>query len=394
MKLSKACLNYLIITTLTALSLSGYASEKNDDYCHLLLAGGALKICSNYSPSNCKETDWIDTLSNNNLKDGREVVRVDLSKSAQSVAIFQRFITMAKQTHNAGEQPLILFSTSASVNPYDAVIFYQSVFQQLGAKSVWLPLDVAVVKARSEGRCEDLSRVQSELLNNNDLDERYPELYQQQVNFCKSPQQTTDLLAQANGLFFNGGDQNLTRQAWVRADNSPSHALTLLSERVANRQTVVGGTSAGTAVQSAGPMISNGSSKAAMQQGSFAVEPPPRDCDLNNRCPAGLNVDSLTYNPAGGTGLFRFGTLDTHFSERSRQARLMRLAADTSTALAVGVDETTALVINLDNGAFDVIGEHGVFIVRDATAHADGVAAEVSYLWSGSQGSLLEQAAP
>jgi cyanophycinase len=74
-------------------------------------------------------------------------------------------------------------------------------------------------------------------------------------------------------------------------------------------------------------------------------------------------ADDLLYDPAGGLGLFNFGIIDMHFSQRGRQGRLARLALQTGIDFAFGVDETTGLVINeLANGDvnFEVVGEFGV----------------------------------
>ena len=59
-----------------------------------------------------------------------------------------------------------------------------------------------------------------------------------------------------------------------------------------------------------------------------------------------MQGSDLTYRAGGGSGLFNIGILDTHFSERDREARLALLTAYTGTRFGFGVDEATALMVN------------------------------------------------
>ena len=83
----------------------------------------------------------------------------------------------------------------------------------------------------------------------------------------------------------------------------------------------------------------------------------------------------------GGLGFFRFGVLDSHFSQRTREARLVRLVADSGIDYGFGVDENTALVVhaNAADGSHHmrVVGAGGVFIVdaRQAKLQSEKLAA-------------------
>lgn len=66
--------------------------------------------------------------------------------------------------------------------------------------------------------------------------------------------------------------------------------------------------------------------------------------------------------------------MDSHFSERGRQGRIIRLASDLGIDTAFGVDENTALVVtdtDTDEVDFKVLGQNGVFIA-DLTGSEPG----------------------
>ena len=139
------------------------------------------------------------------------------------------------------------------------------------------------------------------------------------------------LAQRAEGLnifFLGGGDQSRLVSCLVEKDGRDTPLLAAI-RRAHVRGAVVAGTSAGAAGQAAGVMITGGDSAAAR-----------RDAAREGR-PRG---DDLTFH-RGGLGFFPFGIPDTHFSQRGRQDRLIRLAADTGTRRAFGIDENTALIV-------------------------------------------------
>ena len=317
-----------------------------------------------------------------------EVVNVDESLNKKSAELYRRFTEVASQNVGADEKPVIYFSTSASRDPYDAIDFYHSVFTQLGADARWLPLDSAVVAARAEGRCDELHKVQEEVLGAYDRNRVYRDDYQQQVEFCQSGESEYEMVANADALFFEGGEQNLTRNTFVNDDNSATDLLRMIVARVQQQKLVVGGTGAGTSVLTSKPMISNGTSASAIKDGSIATTPPPFGCDLDNTCPANTGPETLTYHPFGGLSLFHFASLDSEFSERGRHGRLIRLAADSTTPLSIGIDENTAMLVNLEKGDFNITGERGVFFVENAQGAESAVAATFHYLVAGASGMM------
>jgi cyanophycinase len=173
------------------------------------------------------------------------------------------------------------------------------------------------------------------------------------------------LIDSAHGIFINGGDQVRTFNALVRFENGMRINSDELQQIQARHQTgdlVVGGTSAGAAVQSGGlagngnrnPMITAGSSHGILVSG----------------------FTSDNHEATGGIETFPWGVVDTHFSERAREGRLIRLLAQANVRFGFGVDETTALnVVHTEDEdgnervAMLVNGENGVYIVDMGSAN-------------------------
>lgn len=166
-----------------------------------------------------------------------------------------------------------------------------------------------------------------------------------------------------NGFIFTGGDQSFITDCFFNEDpvaqtRTDTALITALRGQF-DAGAVIAGTSAGTAVQPVAPMITNGETYEALRDGPVSfVGSPPFD-------------NTLYYNPLGGLGFFEYGLIDSHFSERGRQGRLIRLAADLGIESAYGVDENTALVVT-DAGTsgvnFEILGQGGVFISDLAAA--------------------------
>lgn len=314
-----------------------------------------------------------------------ETVNLDDNLSGESRAIYRQFVGMA-ETVSTDEKPTIYFLTSSSRDPYKDIDFYISIFEQLGAKAKWLPLDSAVVKARLEERCDDLAAVQRETLGAYERDRVHRQAYAKQVEFCKTPAATENMLADADAVFINDGNPNHTRSTFVKSNNQISDELKQMVALVQKKELVVGGVGAGAAVMTSKPMVSNGTAAAAIKEGALASDPPQHGCDLDTTCPPNTVSDSLTYHPLGGMSLFHFATIDWAMSENGRHGRLLRLAAETSTPLSVGVDEETAMAVNLESGAFNVHGERGVFFVENAQSTDSAVAGTYHYLAAGASG--------
>jgi len=304
----------------------------------------------------------------------REEVRLHDSSNSEAIEIFKRFVAIARD-RNGGEKPLILVSTASSRDPYDALAFYRQVFKQAGARTAWLPLDAAVRQARELEDCQNLSHYQAKVLGSYRREMMDPESYARQQAFCEASHAGVEIIEQASGVFLNGGDQWLTFQALIDTDGNETEELKAIRSRIADGKLILGGTSAGSAVQSTPAMVTNGSVPNSLLRGAFRHSPPPDPgCDLDNTCPEGLQANDLTWHQHG-LSTFAQGIVDTHFSERQRQFRLMRLLTDTGISHGIGIDETTAALVTLDSDnkgySVETIGAGSTWIIDVAEALVD-----------------------
>lgn len=319
-----------------------------------------------------------------------EGVALEDNKSPLITEIYTEFLRQAHKKHllegNKPDAPVKIGVLTASARDSLSVAgYYQSVFESAATLAfpdvafevTWIPLDISLAqvlrqKAKGHSSCQELEAVRASHLSFNRLSV-YPDEISRQQQLCQNPAKLEAMFSQLSGLFINGGDQNRTRSALLNPDGSDTIWLHIIKSRLQQNHLILGGTSAGTAVQSGGisnnrpvPMITSGDTMTAFFRGAFALPPPPYGCEKTANCPNGLLETDLTYNPRGGLSTFSAGIVDTHFSERDRQGRLALLAAATKTPLAFGVDEGTALLVNTTNPQkFDmkVMGEGGVFIL-------------------------------
>ena len=304
-----------------------------------------------------------------------EKVQLNETTSPYSIDIYQRFIALAKQNTPEGQATKIGVVTASSRDAFEAADFYTGVFNQSEVEVVWLPLTAAFQGAlndenRGFAGCANLEAYQA----NQHLYDRkrlYPQRFERQNKYCKSPSELTNLIDSLDGLFFNGGDQSRTLAALQTPAGVASEFFLAIQSKLENGDIVIGGTSAGTAVQAGGfwenrpiPMLTSGHSRSALSRGIFYLPPPSVRCD-DGACSDALLPGDITVAASGGTGIFNLGLTDTHFSERDRETRLVVATALTGQRLGFGVDETTALLVKLNNAnpVFEVIGKAGVFVV-------------------------------
>jgi cyanophycinase-like exopeptidase len=161
----------------------------------------------------------------------------------------------------------------------------------------------------------------------------------------------------STGVFFGGGDQTDyvrtlmdCRPAVDEAYRTCRRTKVLAAvDTVLRRDGVVAGVSAGTTIQQGGDMVTGGESYESWRDGA---EPGYFD-----------DTSRLGYLPYGGFGFYDHGLLDSHFGTWGRQARMVRLAQDTGHRQVVGIDETTALVVDRAAGTGEVIGRNGVSVL-------------------------------
>lgn len=144
-------------------------------------------------------------------------------------------------------------------------------------------------------------------------------------------------LKTATGIFFSGGDQsNLTKVLLG----------TKLLEKIYeiyNDGGVISGTSAGAAVMSK-----------IMITGNEIMNK-----DSNN---AFISIQKNNYEVKEGFGFINSAIVDQHFIKRKRMNRLISLVFENPNLLGIGIDESTAIIVNPDD-TFEVIGESLVMVL-------------------------------
>ncbi len=301
----------------------------------------------------------------------KEAVSLQRSNAA-GAEILRQFVAAAASRAD-GQRPRIAIVTASSLDPFDAVDYYLDALTQAGADPRWLPLDRAVVTAlASDSDCGALEAIrQKEMI----LAKRaviYPDLAAIQRQFCEQQRQTNAFPNDLHGIFFGGGDQERLRRTLVDFEGRPSVWLQGLLEGYGSGSLVIGGTSAGAAVQAGGVMVSNGGNSSALRLGALAAAPPEPGCEASFRCGAASDASRLTFSAEGGLNSLPDMTVDTHFSERAREWRLMALLSDSDTHTGIGVDETTAAWLRQDAerpALMEVIGAGSATLI-----HSDGPA--------------------
>ena len=164
-------------------------------------------------------------------------------------------------------------------------------------------------------------------------------------------------LGEPAGFWFTGGDQMRIVQALRRPDGRESPLLELVRQRLADGA-VVGGTSAGAAVMSR-RMIAGGDSFRALLEPLAGGYSSTEDQDGGR-----LFLDR-------GLGFLADGIVDQHFDRKARLGRLVRALGETGERIGLGVDEDTALVVDLAAGMATVAGRGSVTLVDARSARFD-----------------------
>lgn len=213
-------------------------------------------------------------------------------------AVNRRFVQLA----GVGGTPFIVILPNASADAAAAGNARVAIFTALGAQAVSLDL------TRLDPRGDSVARV----------------------------------LGRATGIWFPGG-----LQSRLAGHLLGTPALDSIRARL-RAGAVVGGTSAGAAVMS-DPMI------VGDERRPGGARPVREGAD------GWITIDRDNVVLAPGFGLLPGVTVDQHFLRRRRHNRLMSVALERAPHLAVGIDESTALVVAAD-GAWEVVGESQVVV--------------------------------
>ena len=314
------------------------------------------------------------------------------SSNTASAHIFATFVAAAR-VHSVGKTPLVGVVT-ASGGPHPFVDHDLNVFalRSAGAQVVYLPLEGGFRGALDAQDCAHLRYDYDSYANTNP--ERavfhshllFPDLARQQQDMCENhAAELNAVLRQLHGIYFSGGNQARHLESFVTRDTGGRYTgfstqWQIIQSRHAQGKLVVAGTSAGNHFQGGGlwrgrtvPMVGGGDSYDVLKNGYTTGRGPANDVSTAGTADANASYPAVIY-PEGGLGTFRFGVLDSHFSRRTREARLIRAVADSGMDYGFGVDENTALVVSQTDAAgsthFSVVGAAGVFIVDVRTAQA------------------------
>ena len=327
---------------------------------------------------------FVDTPSRSRSKRQVQARSVAFLTDPASQAIYREFIRAAS-LNAAGKKPKIGLVTASSENPFNDHDIYSSALTSAGANVVWLPIDGGFREAIDKSDCDNIAIYYAAYASKGSerrhfhMDKIFPDLAEQQRSFCiNNGARFNAELEGLDGIFFTGGDQSRHLQSFITRDAQGAHTkssaqLAILRARFAAGKLVVAGSSAGNAVQSGGqwqtkpvPMLAGGDSWSVLVNGFI---------DGGDPIPEKPESYGARY-AQGGLGFFHFGPLDSHFSNRAREARLVRLVQESGMDYGFGVDENTALVVGKADASgttsMVVIGAAGVFIAETSAAKNNG----------------------
>lgn len=223
------------------------------------------------------------------MADGRSTGRLLIIGGAEDrccgSGLLERFVDLC-----GGEKARIVLVTTATSVPQEVLAEYERVFRKLGVD------ETSELRLRGRGDADG--------------------------------DDAADVLSEATGVFFTGGDQSKLRTLVGSRIND------LIASRLRDGL-VVAGTSAG-ATALGRTMILGGD---------------------------GPEVSAAAVRTGPGLGLVPHALIDMHFGERGRLPRLLSAVAFDPEHLGIGLDENTGVLMDADG--FEVIGS-GVTTVVDA----------------------------
>lgn len=162
-------------------------------------------------------------------------------------------------------------------------------------------------------------------------------------------------IRKAGAIWFTGGDQLRTTSLLTPAGRETPMLAAIRARLAAGA--VVGGTSAGAAIMSRA-MITEGDPLSSLLQPVSRQAPVETGAPDNRVSGGGLVMGQ-------GLGFLPSGIVDQHFDARHRLGRLARALFElpATERFGFGIDEDTALVVDLGSGRAGVAGASGVTLV-------------------------------
>ena len=320
----------------------------------------------------------------------REARSVLFASNPHVRATYQQFVAAARAA-NGGKTPKIgVVTASADMHPFADADINMDALRSAGADVVFIPMDGGMRQALDRNDCQAVDLYYDAYANTRSARSYfhsalvYPDLAAQQRSLCENRGALLNAtLKELSGIYFSGGDQARHLESFVSKDAQgrytvASAQLDILRARHAQGKLVVAGTSAGDHIQGGGfwhgkpvPMLGGGDSYEALRAGYVRGNGPT----LGTASPDGGEgkYPASSYE-LGGLGFFNLGLLDSHFSVRTREGRMVRLAQQSGMDYGFGIDENTALIVSRPDARgtthLSVVGAAGVLIadVRNAVA--------------------------
>ena len=160
----------------------------------------------------------------------------------------------------------------------------------------------------------------------------------------------------AGAIWFTGGDQARTMRLMARGGRE-TPMLAAIRKRL-KAGAVIGGTSAGAAIMGTGMIVCGDPTRA-----EEPVSKSPADC-----APKEGQSEPLVLGL--GLGFMRGHVIDQHFSQRARLPRLQRAVA-CGAGQGIGIDEDTALVVDVTKRRASILGRGTVTVVDSPRPRED-----------------------
>ncbi len=264
----------------------------------------------------------VSIVGTNAFADGKLLIG---GGGGMSDEILTRFVDISG---GEGSQ-ICIFGTNNS-SPADSRSAYVELFETLGA----VPVEIDVTMQNSAWNTEPYDD------GGFTFGDPEAEVRETAERLSEDPAVAALVLA-CDSVWFGGGNQSRSTFSLLNQDGSDTVVAAAIREVIA-RGGAFGGSSAGAAMQS-DPIIVNGTSME-----SLSLPPGERR--------VGTNV---------GMGFMPAGTLvDSHFLARGRLGRLLVAMADHGISRGLGVDEKTAVIVDLATDVWEVMGESQVMIAN------------------------------
>ncbi len=291
-------------------------------------------------------------------RDGVKKVKVNIANSRKEFVgrSLREFLSIAK-----GDE--LVFVTAANSDAFEDVYLLKQAFEQMDVDATWLPIDAAVAevwrstnvrnKESLEKSCNSLEAVRRDKFSRYYRGNIYPELNEQLIKICNKPEQLSELIDEADAIYFHDGSPEILIKSMMQDAQTPLPFFKRMKSRH-SRNSLVFGFNGGAVNAVAGnergnAIIFGGDSHLALQTG-----------DEYLKQNVGLH----------GLGLFEHMVFDHAVSNYSRQIRMMASMLLQRVPIGLGVDERTVVFINKtkDGAVVEVKGEAGAMVLSSTKA--------------------------